>query len=83
MTAPTVTITPAATIEQAARLVRQRRAGRLPVTCPVDRPAAGIVTRSDLLRACLRPGEEIRAEIQAEVLPRVPGADPRWLTVSR
>jgi hypothetical protein len=30
----------------------------------------------------LRPGEEIRAEIEAEVIPLVPGADPRILTVA-
>ena len=82
MTAPAVTTAPAATIEQAARIMRQRRVGRLPVIYPLTGRLAGIVTRSDLLRACLRPGEEIRAEIQAGVLPRVPGADPRWLTVS-
>jgi hypothetical protein len=40
------------------------------------------VTRSDLLRVYLRPGEEIRAEIEAGALPLVPGADPRWLTVA-
>jgi hypothetical protein len=40
------------------------------------------VTRSDLLRACLRPGEEICAEIEAEVLGWVPCADPRWLAVA-
>jgi CBS domain-containing protein len=82
MTAPAVTITPAATIEQAARIMRQRRVGRLPVTYPLTGRLAGIVTRSDLLRVYLRPGEEIRAEIQAGVLPRVPGADPGWLTAS-
>jgi CBS domain-containing protein len=82
MTAPADTITPAATIEQAARIMRQRRVGRLPVTYPLTGRLAGIVTRSGLLRVYLRPGEEIRAENQAEVLLRVPGADPRWLTVS-
>lgn len=82
MTAPAVTITPAATIEQAARIMRQRRVGRLPVTYPLTGRLAGLVTRSNLLRVYLRPGEEIRAEIQAGVLPQVPGADPRWLTAN-
>jgi hypothetical protein len=54
---------------------------RLPVTDPDAGRLAGIVTRSGLLRLCLCPCEEIRAEIEAEVLPRVPGAYPRWLTV--
>ena len=40
------------------------------------------MTRSDLLRVYRRPGEEIRAEIETEVLPRVRDADPRRLAVS-
>jgi len=82
MTAPAVTVTPEATIGQAARIMRRQRVGRLPVTDPGTGRLAGIVTRSDLLRVYLRPGEEIRAEIEAEVLRRVPGADPSWLTVT-
>ena len=73
MTAPAVTVTPAATIGQAARIMRRRRVGRLPVTHPRTGRLAGIVTRSDLLHVYLRPREEIRAEIEAEVLRRVPG----------
>jgi CBS domain-containing protein len=82
MTAPAVTAAPAATIEQAASIMRRRRVGRLPVTHPRTGRLAGIVTRSDLLRVYLRPGEQIRAEIEAEVLRRVPGADSRRLTVA-
>jgi CBS domain-containing protein len=82
MTAPAITITPAATIGQAAHIMRRHRVGRLPVTHPRTGRLAGIVTRSDLLRVYLRPGEQLRAEIEAEVLPRVPGADPRQLTVA-
>jgi CBS domain-containing protein len=82
MTAPAVTVAPQATVEQAALLMRRHRVGRLPVTFPLTGRLAGIVTRSDLLRVYRRPGEEIRAEIETEVLPRVPGADPRRLAVS-
>ena len=82
MTAPAVTVTPAATIGQAARIMRRRRVGRLPVIYPRTGRLAGIVTRSGLLRVYLRPCEEIRAEIEAEVLCRVPGVDPRWLMVA-
>jgi CBS domain-containing protein len=80
MTTPAVTISPEATIEQAARLMRHHRVGRLPVT--VHGRLTGIVSRSDLLRIYRRPGEEIRAEILAEVFLRVPGADPQRLAVS-
>jgi CBS domain-containing protein len=82
MTAPAVTVSPAATIDQAARLMICRRVGRLPVRDPLTGRLAGIVTRSDLLRVYLRPGEEIRAEILAGVVPQVRGADPRRLAVA-
>jgi CBS domain-containing protein len=82
MTAPAVTVAPQATVEQAARLMHRHRVGRLPVTSPLTGRLAGIVTRSDLLRVYRRPGEEIRAEIETEVLARVRGADPRRLAVS-
>lgn len=82
MTAPAVTISPQATIGQAARLMLRHRIGRLPVTSPSTGRLAGIVSRSDLLRVYRRPGEEIRAEILAEVFPQVPGAYPQRLAVS-
>jgi CBS domain-containing protein len=79
MTTPAITVPPLATIEEVARLMRRRLVGRLPVTSPFTGQLAGIVSRSDLLRIYRRPGEEIRAEILAEVVPQVPGADPRRL----
>jgi CBS domain-containing protein len=82
MTTPAVTVAPQATVEQAARLLRRRRVGRLPVTFPLTGRLAGIVTRSDLLRVYRRPGEDIRAEIEAEVLTQVRGVDARRLAVS-
>ena len=82
MTAPAVTITPAATVEQAARLMIRRRIGRLPVRNPLTGRLAGIVTRPDLLRVYLRPGGQILAEIETMVLPGISGADPRRLTVA-
>jgi CBS domain-containing protein len=82
MTAPAVTIIPAATIEQAARLMIRHRVGRLPVRDPLTGRLAGIVTRSGLLRVYLRPGEEIRAEIQATVLRATPGADTGRVTLA-
>jgi CBS domain-containing protein len=82
MTAPAVTVTPAATIGQAARLMRRHRVGRLPVRDQLTGRLAGIVTRSDLLRVYLRPCGEIRAEIEAAALLRVSAADRRGLTVA-
>jgi CBS domain-containing protein len=82
MTAPAMRIGPEATVGQAARAMRRHRVGRLPVVYPLTGRLAGIVTRSDLLRVYLRPGEEIRAEILAGVVPQVRGADPRRLAVA-
>lgn len=82
MTAPAVTTTPASTIEQAARIMSRRRVGRLPVRDPLTGRLAGIVTRSDLLRVCLRPCDQIRAEIEAAVFRCIPGADPRRVAIT-
>ena len=82
MTTPAATVAPQATVEQAARLKRRHRVGRLPVTLPFTGRLVGIVTRSDLLRVYRHPGEDIRAEIEAEVLTQVRGVDPRRLAVS-
>ena len=82
MTAPAVTVAPEATIEQAARIMRRHRVGRLSVPLPFTGRLVGIVTRSDLLRIYRHPGEDIRAEIEAEVLTQVRGVDPRRLAVS-
>jgi CBS domain-containing protein len=81
MTAPAVTIAPEAAAGQAARLMCRRRVGRLPVISGPDGWLAGIVTRSDLLHVYLRPGGQIRAEIEAAVLPRTSGARPGSLAV--
>lgn len=82
MTAPAVTVPPAATVEQAARLMIHHRIGRLPVRDPLTGRLAGIVTRSDLLRVYLRPGEEIRAEIETTMLRAAPGADTGRVTLA-
>jgi CBS domain-containing protein len=82
MTAPVVTITEEASIEQAAGLMRRRGVGRLPVMSRPTGRVAGIVTRSDLLRVYLRPGAEIRAEIEQTLLPRVPGSARGRLAVT-
>jgi CBS domain-containing protein len=77
MTEPAVTILPTATVEDAARVMRERRIRRLPVTDAFTGSLLGIVSRSDLLRVYLRPDEEILAEVETEVLPRVSGVNRR------
>jgi CBS domain-containing protein len=67
MTSPAVTVTPDATIVEAARLMDRHRIKRL-LVIGTDGLLAGIVTPRDLLRVYLRSADEIRAEIVGEVL---------------
>ena len=49
LTAPAITIGPAATLGEAARLMHRRAVKRLPVVDPADGTILGIVSRTDLL----------------------------------
>lgn len=69
MTVPPVTITPDATIVEAARLMDARGVKRLPVVDDLGR-LVGIVTRGDLLKVHLRPDAGIRRDVVEEVLWR-------------
>jgi CBS domain-containing protein len=66
MTSPAATVSPGDTLEQAARLMYQRKVKRLPVV-DSDNRLAGIVSRADVLAYYDRPdvaiGEEIRNDI--------------------
>lgn len=66
MTAPAITISPDAAVEQAARLMYLHRVKRLPVT-DSGRRLVGLVTRSDVLSVFGRPDEDIRADVLAEM----------------
>lgn len=69
MTAPAVTISPNASVVEAALLMEQRHIKRLPVVNDLG-SLVGIVSRGDLVRLFLRSDEEIRSEVQEEVLDR-------------
>jgi CBS-domain-containing membrane protein len=62
MTSPVLTVSPSATLAQAARLMHRNGVKRLPVV-GVDGHVAGIVSRADLLKVFLRPDEDIRGDI--------------------
>jgi CBS domain-containing protein len=66
MTSPPVTIGPDALVVEAARLMRDRRVKRLPVTNATGR-LIGIVTRADVLSVFTRPDEKIRHEVTEEI----------------
>lgn len=80
MTAPPVTIEPARPLAAAARLMLEQGVNRLPV---VDRSGlVGIVTRADLVRAFARSDEEIKREIEDDVIRRTLWLGPTEIGVS-
>lgn len=70
MTAPAVTIDPAAAVAEAARLMQKRQLKRLVVVDEAGR-LAGIITRGDALRVFLRPDAEIKRVVVKDLAERV------------
>lgn len=66
MSAPAVTVDADADLRLAARLLSSHDISRLPVTS--DGELVGILTRADVIRSFLRSDEDIREEIEREVL---------------
>lgn len=81
MTAPPVTVGPEDTVGHAARLMYTRKVKRLPVV-DVDGHLAGIVSRADVLAVFDRPDEDIRREVNAEILFDQVLGDPNRLSVA-
>jgi CBS-domain-containing membrane protein len=75
MTSPAVITTPGESIADAARRATTKRVRVLPV---VDENGVlvGIVTRADLVRVYLRSDEEIRREVEDDVLTRIMMLEP-------
>lgn len=67
MTSPAITIGPERNVSAAARLMTENGIKRLPVV-DKDGKLAGIITRSDLVRAFARPDGEIEREIREDVV---------------
>jgi CBS domain-containing protein len=80
MTRPAVTVTPDDTIERAARLMYTRKVKRLPVV-DANGHLVGIVGRADLLTVFDRSDEDIRREIQDQVIRHELRTDPEAFTV--
>jgi CBS domain-containing protein len=81
MTEPPVTISPQATIGGAAALMDAESVKRLPVV-NAQGHVVGIVSRSDLLRVYLRGDDDIRAEIEEQVLLRALWMEPGTIAVA-
>jgi len=75
MTSPPVTVGPDTPLAEAARLMRDHRVKRLPVTNATGH-LIGIVSRADVLSVYSRPDEEIRREILENVILNGFFADP-------
>ena len=68
MTAPAITISSYSSVAEAARIMSEHGVNRLPVLKGDE--LVGIVTRTDLVRAFVRSDDDIRREIEEDVLIR-------------
>jgi CBS domain-containing protein len=80
MSSPAVTIGPDAPVEEAARLMYDKRVKRLPVV-HAGGMLVGIVSRVDVLSVFNRADAEIGAEVTRQVLPGVARRSPHGLRV--
>jgi CBS domain-containing protein len=79
MSSPAVTIEADRPVREAAAVMVERSINRLPVV--EDGRLVGIVTRADLVRAYLRPDDELERLIRDEVLVRELWVDPAEVDV--
>jgi CBS domain-containing protein len=81
MTTPVVTVGPAATLGEAARLMHRKGVKRLPVVNGMGR-IFGILSRADLLKVFLRDDGEIEQEVRQDVIRRTLWIDPDTVSVT-
>jgi CBS domain-containing protein len=81
MSSPARTILPERPLAEAAKIMLDEDINRLPVV-DSDGLLVGLVSRGDLIRAFARPDEEIRREIQDDVIHGAMWIDPNALDVS-
>lgn len=74
MTAPAVTVSADALVGEAAAIMTRKRINRLPVV-EGDR-LIGVVSRADIVRAFVRPDEELAGAIRDDVIYRTLWLDP-------
>jgi CBS domain-containing protein len=80
MTSPPITIAPERPVAEAARVMVERGVNRLPVV--EGSQLVGIVTRADLVRAFVRPDDELEREIREDVAEGALWIDPSQLEIS-
>jgi CBS-domain-containing membrane protein len=82
MTAPAVTTSPDATVEEAARLMWRKHVSRLPVVDTGTGRLVGLVSRADVLRVYSRPDEQIRQDVLDEAVTGRFGLETKRCTVA-
>jgi len=80
MTRSVVTITPEATVGEAARVMGRRNVKRLPVV-DLDGDLIGIVSRADVVGAFTKPDDVIEDEVREDVIRRLLFLDPELVQV--
>lgn len=81
MSSPARTILPERPLAEAAKIMLDEDVNRLPVV-DLDGLLVGLVSRGDLVRAFARPDDEIRREIQEDVIHGAMWIDPKALDVT-
>jgi len=81
MSSPARTILPERPLAEAAKIMLDEDVNRLPVV-DSDGLLVGLISRGDLIRAFARPDEDIRREIQDDVLHGATWLDPNALDVT-
>ena len=81
MTRSVVTITPEATVGEAARVMGRRSVKRLPVV-DLEGELIGIVSRADIVGAFTKPDDVIEDEVREDVIRRLLFLDPELVDVS-
>jgi CBS-domain-containing membrane protein len=80
MTENVVTITPEASIGEAARVMTHRGVKRLPVV-DLDGELVGIISRADVVNAFTKPDDVIEDEVREDIIRRLLFLDPNTIDV--
>lgn len=81
MTEPVITITPDATISEAARVMSHRKVKRLPVVDD-EGNLIGVISRADVVNAFTKPDEVIEDEVREDIVRRLLFLEPDAVDVS-
>ncbi len=80
MTEKVLTISPDASLSEAARIMASKRVKRLPVVQP-DGALIGVISRADVVNAFTKPDEVLEDEIREDIVRRLLFLDPAAIEV--